>query len=122
MRYLHTIFVFLCFTLLAFFSFWIQETFANGLITQVNENSSETKVRKLQEVFKWLGLYNWEIDWNFNSIKEALVNYQVENGIVPNKDHYEAGYFWNKTINLKIYKKSFWHLKHQKNDRNDILL
>lgn len=106
MRYLHTIFVFLCFTLLAFFSFWIQETFANGLITQVNENSSEIKVRKLQEVFKWLGLYNWEIDWNFNSIKEALVNYQVENGIVPNKDHYEAGYFWNKTINS--LKQKFW--------------
>ena len=53
-----------------------------------------------------MGLYNWEIDWNFNSIKEALVNYQVENGIVPNKDHYEAGYFWNKTINS--LKQKFW--------------
>ena len=107
MRYLHSVFVFLFFFLSVFFSFWVWETFAgNALLTQVNPDSSADKIKKMQEIFKWLWLYNWEIDWNFYSIREALVKYQVENWIIPDENHYEAGYFWNKTINS--LKKKFW--------------
>lgn len=106
MRYLHTIFIILFFALSAFFSFGISETYANNYITQVNVDSSSVKVKKLQEVFKWLWLYSGEIDWNFYSIREALVDYQVENWIVPDREHEEAGYFWNKTI--KSLKNKYW--------------
>ena len=108
MRYLHSVFVFLFFFLSVFFSFWIWETFADNyaLLTQVNPDSSSDKIKKMQEIFKWLWLYKGEIDWNFYSIREALVKYQVENWIIPDENHYEAGYFWNKTINS--LKKNFW--------------
>lgn len=98
MRYLHTIFIILFFVLSIFFSFGIQETFANKYLSQISVESSSEKVKKLQEVFKWLGLYNWEVDGNFYSIRESLINYQIQNGIVPDREHYEAWYFWNKTI------------------------
>lgn len=106
MRYLQSTFIILFFFLSVFFSFWISETYADRYITQVNPDSSPEKVKKLQEVFKWLGLYDWEIDWDFFSVREALVNYQLENWIIPSKDHYEAGYFWNKTI--KSLKEKYW--------------
>lgn len=107
MRYLHTIFTILFFVLWMFFSLGINETFANSnYLNQVNEKSSSEKVKKLQEVFKGLWLYSWEVDWNFSSIKEALIDYQVENWIIPSREHYEAWYFWNKTI--KSLKEKFW--------------
>lgn len=56
---------------------------------------SETK--KLQEVFKSLDLYTWEINGDFSSIKDTLITYQVHAGVIPSKTHKEAGYFWQKT-------------------------
>lgn len=107
MRFLQSIFIILFFFLSVFFSFWVSETFAGkNFITKVNINSWEQKVKKLQEVFKWLGLYNWEIDWNFSSIKESLIDYQVKNWIIPDREHSEAWYFWKKTI--KSLKQKFW--------------
>ncbi|RKW21749.1 hypothetical protein D8B46_06875 [Candidatus Gracilibacteria bacterium] len=116
MRYLHSVFVFLFFFLSVFFSFGVGETFAgNALLTQVNPDSSADKIKKMQEIFKGLGLYNGEIDGNFYSIREALVKYQVENGIIPDENHYEAGYFGNKTINSlkKKFGKDFEDLQRE---------
>lgn len=104
MRYLHTIFVILFFVLSIFFSLGINQTFAN--ITQVNVESSAEKVRKLQEVFKGLWLYNWEIDWKYSSIKESIVKYQVEAWVISSADAVDAGVFWNRTI--RSLKEKFW--------------
>lgn len=106
MRYLHTIIIVLFFVLSIFFSLWVKQTFADRYISQINVESSSEKIKKLQEVFKWLELYNWPIDWDFYSIRESLINYQVENWIVPSADSEEAGYFWNKTI--KSLKQKYW--------------
>lgn len=107
MRYLHTIFVVLIFALSIFFSFWVYETFAKTkYVTQIDVDSWPEKIKQVQEVFKWIWLYNWEIDWKFSSIKETIINYQIENQIIPHRNHNEAGYFWAKTI--KSLKNNYW--------------
>ena len=64
----------------------------------VTPNSSSSDVEKLQILFKNLWLYNWEIDWKYENIKNYLINYQVSNWIISSKDNDNAGYFWPKTI------------------------
>lgn len=106
MRYLHTVFTILLFIFSLFFSFWINVTFANNYLVQINKDSNSEKIKRLQEVFKWLSIYAWEIDGNFDSIRDSLVNYQVENNIISDPNHNEAWYFWNKTI--KSLQSKFW--------------
>lgn len=98
MRILHTIFVFFIISISFFFSFWSKPVFADNYISQINEESSSLKVEKLQQVFRELDLYSGEITGNFEDIRDELIKYQVENNIIPSRDHYEAGYFWNKTF------------------------
>lgn len=49
-------------------------------------------VKKLQELFREVGLYSWEINGKYNDIKDILIKFQKENGI---KSYF--WYFWNKT-------------------------
>ncbi|MDD3793942.1 MAG: hypothetical protein PHI37_03960 [Candidatus Gracilibacteria bacterium] len=65
---------------------------------QISEESNEIKVKKLQEVFSGLGLYNGVIDGNFSSVKDSLLSYQKKAGIIIEDDDHGAGYFGNKTI------------------------
>ena len=63
-------------------------------------------VIKLQEKFKELWLYNWKIDWNYNSIKNDLVNFQIKNKIISSIKDEAAGYFWPKTYTALL--RRFW--------------
>lgn len=76
--------------------------------TKIFHESNESKVKKLQEVFKWLWLYEWEISWIWQDIEEHLINYQIEKGIVPHKDDEQAWYFGVKT--MKALENEFWEL------------
>ncbi|NVP17355.1 hypothetical protein HUU51_01430 [Candidatus Gracilibacteria bacterium] len=70
----------------------------SGYETQIFEGSNDIKVKKLQEVFSGLGLYNGSIDGNFSSIKDSLLSYQKKAGIIINDDDHGAGYFGKQTL------------------------
>ena len=73
---------------------------------RVSEESNEDDIIKLQSLFTEIKLYNKEIDWNYNSIKDNLIDYQVKYNIVKSRTSEEAWYFWVKT--LEVLRSQFW--------------
>jgi len=59
--------------------------------------SSEKDTKILQEKLKNLWLYNWEINWNYNNIKDIITKYQLENKLIKKVWELGTGYFWPKT-------------------------
>lgn len=66
----------------------------------------ENDVIRLQNLLTEVKIYNWVIDWKYESIKDVLIKYQVENNIISSEDDNEAGYFWTKT--LAVLREEFW--------------
>ncbi len=100
MKYLQSLLLIL-FSLFSYFSFLGLESASSSFSAyenQVFDWSSQIKIKKIQEVFKWLGLYDWVVDWKFSSIEWTLLSYQKKAWIIVNNNDYWAGYFWNKTI------------------------
>ena len=64
-------------------------------------------VKKLQENFKKLWIYNWKINWKYSSIKNTLINFQVNNKIIKSINSVGAWRFWPKTY-WKLLKK-YWN-------------
>ncbi len=94
------------FSLFMFFNAELAHSSFSAYENQISEESSDIKVKKLQEVFSWLWLYNWVIDWKYESIKESLLSYQKRAGIIIEDDDHWAWYFWNKTIDA--LEKEYW--------------
>ena len=69
-----------------------------GLETQIHEDSSINKVKKLQKAFIDFWLYDWKVDWNFSSIERQLLNYQKKTWIIKYDNDWWAWYFWVKTL------------------------
>jgi hypothetical protein len=70
------------------------------------EAPTTESVKKLQTLFLELWLYAGDVDWNFNSIKDVLVDYQLSKWIIYSRDSVEAGYFWKKTFDA--LKNDYW--------------
>lgn len=70
------------------------------------ENPVGKDVIRLQNLLKEVKIYSWEIDGKFESVKDVLIKYQVENNIISSKDDNQAGYFWTKT--LAVLREEFW--------------
>ncbi len=117
MKYIQTIILLFLSYFGVFFLFDIQ--LANSSFStyenQIFEWSNEKKVKKLQEVFKWLWLYEWVVDWNFDNIKYILLDYQLKSWIISNYNDYGAWYFWDKTMDAleSQYWSEFLRLKEQ---------
>lgn len=77
----------------------VSTDFLSKIEKNIAPNSPSSKIIKLQNLFKELNLYSGSIDWDFNSIKDVLINYQVTNWIIESSTSEDAGYFWKKTIN-----------------------
>lgn len=73
---------------------------------KVNPESGPQEVTRLQEIFTKAELYSGPIDGIYSSIRESLIDFQISSGIIPSRDHIEAGYFGNKTTRAlaSIYK------------------
>jgi len=76
-----------------------------------NKNS----IKKLQEILKKLALYTWEIDGKYNSIREDILNYQLNREIVASKKSIWAGIFWPKT-RASLKKEYELYLKKEKRE------
>ena len=68
------------------------------LETKITYESNETKIKKMQLALTDFGLYNWEIDWLFDSVERSLLNYQKTTWLIDNDWDYGAWYFWVQTL------------------------
>ena len=81
------------------------DKYKNLYVSAENPNSDD--VLNLQKLLKEVNLYNWNLDWKYDSIKDILINFQLENKIIFDKNSPEAGYFWRKTF--EAFKNKFWN-------------
>jgi hypothetical protein len=63
-------------------------------------DSDEWDIKRLQEFLISLKMYSWIVDWNHNSIKDTIIEYQLKHNIIRSREDEEAWYFWPKTIAL----------------------
>ncbi len=76
--------------------------------------NSPKKVETLQDILAKLNLYTDEIDWDYSSISDVIMNFQLEEKLIENKYHPAAGWFGPKTREL-IQSKYNVYLEEQKN-------
>lgn len=66
--------------------------------TSLWKGSDPVAVSKLQEFFKDIGLYDWEINWLYNNkIIDIVYNYQIEKEIIKAETDEWAWYWWKIT-------------------------
>ncbi len=68
------------------------------------KNYKKEDVKKLQQNFQNLGLYSWEIDWKYSSIKKDLINFQVSNRVIRSRNDKSAWWFWPRTYTTLLRK------------------
>ncbi len=61
-----------------------------------------TKKKKilLQEMLTEMWIYEWKIDWDYNKVRDIILEYQINNNLVKTKFSAWAWNFWPKTRNL----------------------
>ena len=64
----------------------------------VTPESSWVNVKKLQQLFTDLDLYDEDIDGKYISIEDELIDFQMQHKIISSKYDDQAGYFWKRTI------------------------
>jgi len=57
----------------------------------------KSEIIELQNILTKLELYNWEIDWDYKSIQNTILNYQLDNNIIKSIDTLWSWYYWPKT-------------------------
>ena len=61
------------------------------------EIHKKSDVIKLQKALTKFWLYKWNIDWNYKSIKNTLINYQLKHKLISSRYQEAAWWFWPKT-------------------------
>ncbi len=64
----------------------------------VTPESNSVNVKKLQQLFTDLNLYDQKIDGKYISIQDDLIDFQLQHKIISSKYDDQAGYFWKRTI------------------------
>jgi len=63
----------------------------------INPNSSKEDVKLLQNLFKQNNIYFWEINWDYESFKWTIIDFQKQSGIIKDNSDWWAWYFWKQT-------------------------
>lgn len=82
------------------------------------ENPKTDDVLNLQRLLTEVKLYNWEINWNFNDVKDILIKYQVDKNIISSKNSNDAWYFWTKTY-VALREDFWWDIFKNRNNELD---
>lgn len=72
---------------------------------RVHPNSGATEIMELQEIFTKADLYSGNIDGDYQSIRNELIEFQIKNQVISGYADEEAGYFGPKTVEIlkKLY-------------------
>jgi hypothetical protein len=79
-------------------SFWESQIWSLTKLTVNPENADSDAVKQVQTIFTKADLYSWEIDWNYESIKNEIIDFQISTGIILSRDEESAGWYGPKTI------------------------
>ncbi len=64
----------------------------------ITQASPKTSIRELQDALRLFGYYHGEVDGNFDAeTREAVLTFQLDEGVISNKEATGAGYFGPKT-------------------------
>jgi len=74
-----------------------QEIIQDSWNIRVSPESSSEDVKKLQNLFRELDLYNGAINWEYTSVEKPLIDFQIQAWIVKDKEGWWAGYYWDQT-------------------------
>jgi len=85
------------------FKSWLEDSYKK---LSLNPESSKEDIQKVQEYFKEIWFYDWEIDWVYENIKPIIIKYQIQKWIIVSENDDSAWYFWPKTI--KYLSEDFW--------------
>lgn len=86
--------------------FWESEIGVLQKLEVNPESSKESDVKKLQIVFTNAELYDGEIDGNYESIKNELIDFQLKAGIIWSKTDEAAWWYGPKT--LALLREKYW--------------
>jgi hypothetical protein len=62
-----------------------------------NPVKSIAQIAELQNILIELNLFDWEVDWKYDSIRDIILKYQLSNQIISNIDNLWAWYYWPNT-------------------------
>lgn len=65
---------------------------------RVHPNSEGEDVKKLQEIFTKADLYTGQVDGEYQSIRNELIEFQIKNSVISGYADEEAGYFGPKSV------------------------
>jgi len=88
-------------------SFWESKI---GPLTKLSinpENNDSESVKQLQTIFTKADLYTGEIDWNYESIKNEIIDFQILSWIISNRDDDAAWWYGPKTI--AALREKYWN-------------
>jgi len=92
---------------------WEKSAIPNIFKKNLWPESKKEDIEDLQKAFKNMWIFWAKIDWKYESIKEDIIKYQLENKLITNRSNYWAGYFGPKT-RANIEKKYLSFLKDKK--------
>ncbi len=76
----------------------IDNSFIKEIIPfSITNKSSKEDLIKFQQILKDLNYFDKEVDWKFNSIKNYILKFQLDNNIVKSSNDYWAWIYWPKT-------------------------
>jgi len=67
----------------------------NNIFSWPIKNSSWVKI--LQKKLTEMKLYSWDINWEYSSIRNIILDFQLKNKVISKKTDIWAGNFWPKT-------------------------
>jgi len=68
------------------------------LAKKISPETIEKDIKYMQELFAKAKIYSWKIDWKYWNFKNSIIDFQVKNKIIKDKNDYAAWYIGNKTI------------------------
>ena len=58
---------------------------------------AKSDIKKVQEIFRDIGIYKWKISGDYSDIEDTVIAYQIAKNIIQDKNDYGAGWFGPKT-------------------------
>ena len=87
-----------------------QKTYSKDLFEWPIQNSAW--VKNLQKKLTEMKLYSWKINWEYLSIRQIILDFQLKNNVISKKTDIWAGNFWPKT--RKTLKQKYQEFKEEK--------